>query len=118
LYVRGWTQAAIAERVGVSQRTVSRYIEFISRKWEEEAQAELRHRHQRDMAHADAVRREAWQEWEDSKEPVRNGDDPEKTTITVTNKKPNERYLALALKCGDYRDKAQAAADEVRRQEP
>ena len=67
LYVRGYTQAEIAQRVGVSQQQVSYDLKVLVEQWRQEATALLDEARARELAKIIQVERECWAAWEASK---------------------------------------------------
>jgi predicted transcriptional regulator len=67
LYVQGWTQAAIAAELGVTQATISNDLKKIQEAWREDAVHDFDLRREIELQKIDRVEREAWPACEDSK---------------------------------------------------
>ena len=66
-YLRGDTQMAIAERLGLSQGQISRDLAKIQRRWRESSLVDINEAKQRELERIDVLEREYWQAWENSK---------------------------------------------------
>jgi len=74
LHLQGKEQTEIAERLGISQAQVSRDLKVIEGRWQEAARADISEIKAREYARLEALRREACDAWERSKE--RGEEDP------------------------------------------
>jgi predicted transcriptional regulator len=104
LYVQGFSQMAIAERLGISQATVSADLKQIRREWRESAIRDFDHAQDRELAKIDRLEREAWEAWERSQRPQQSAvlegegaQQPRRKTMRSQNGDP--RYLDLVHKC-------------------
>jgi hypothetical protein len=105
LYLQGWTQAAIAAEVGVTQPTISHDLEKIQKAWREDSIRDFDLRREIELQKIDRVEREAWAAWERSQKPDQSAqtyDDTNnrRTRRTVRNRNGDPRYLDIVLKCG------------------
>ena len=66
LYVKGWTQSEIANRVGCSITTVCQDLQSLRRQWQESAAKDFAARQSEELARLDHLERVAWQAWERS----------------------------------------------------
>ena len=105
LYLRGSTEAAIAEELDVPQPAVARDITHLGEQWRTESEREPRFRHERELARIDYLEYETWLAWDASKQPtrkvhvVRDEKGGEKTASTLIEKGGDPRYLGLIHKC-------------------
>ena len=104
LYVQGWSQSAIAERVGISQATVCDDLKCIRADWRQSAVRDFDQARDKELAKLDRIEREAWAAWERSQKPqqsaVIQGDGAQQPTRkTLKNQNGDPRYLELAMKC-------------------
>jgi predicted transcriptional regulator len=104
LYVQGLTQMAIADRVGVSQPTVSDDLKKIHKEWRESRIRDFDAARDLELQKLDRAESEAWEAWEKSKKPAQSavvtgeGAD-QKTRKTMKNQYGDPRYLDVVLKC-------------------
>jgi transposase len=63
LYLQGWIQADIAEKVGLSQATVSRDIKALQQEWLDQAGANFDAAKAQELAKIDRLEREYWRAW-------------------------------------------------------
>lgn len=70
LYLRQWTQVAIAAELGIDQSTVSRDLQAIQKQWRESAIVDMNEAKQRELARIDALELEYWQAWQRSQEDI------------------------------------------------
>lgn len=104
LAVQGWTQAAIADQLSISQATVCDDLIKIRRQWRESAVRDFDLAQAESLQEINRVRREAWPAWERSKKPqqsaVINGEGPGGTSRkTLKNQHGDPRFLDIILKC-------------------
>jgi transcriptional regulator with XRE-family HTH domain len=116
LYLKGWSQCEIAEKVGAAQSTVSDDLRLLRNSWKKGAQADLRAAYELAHAKLDALERELWQAWEDSHNPCRKvqivrdvQSGREKNYSTLVDKGGDPRFLALLQKTAAYRRVVQTA---------
>ena len=70
LYLKGHTQAAIGEALGLTQPIVSRDLATIQKRWEEQSTIDLDAARRRELARIDELEREYWVAWRRSLEQV------------------------------------------------
>lgn len=104
LYVQGHSQMAIAERLNISQSTISADLKQIRREWRESMIRDFDHAQDKELAKIDRLEREAWAAWERSQKPVQsavlegeNTQQPRRKTMRSQHGDP--RYLDLVHKC-------------------
>lgn len=107
-YLRGETQAAIADSLGVSQSTVSRDLRELRAFWRESAIRDFDELVAEQLAKIDALEAEYWQAWQRSlkvKETIRNEsgeNDKGPWTKTITSREVligESSYLAGVERC-------------------
>ena len=86
LYLSGWTQTAIGEKLGVSQATISLDLKALQREWLKSALVDFDKAKAQELAKIDRLEREYWAAWEDSKE-----DKETQTTEKVDAEKPRSK---------------------------
>lgn len=67
LYCQGLSQAEIGERLGVSQRTISKDLREIQRRWQAACVESISQGKARELARIDELERTYWAAWFDSK---------------------------------------------------
>lgn len=67
LYCQGLSQAEIGERLGVSQRTISKDLREIQRRWQAACVEAISQGKARELARIDELERTYWAAWFDSK---------------------------------------------------
>src|SRR5260221_7975920 len=72
LYLQGWTQIAIAERLGVKQPTICEDLQWIRKQWRESAVRDFDSAREMELLKCDRIQREAREAWERSKKPVQS----------------------------------------------
>jgi transcriptional regulator with XRE-family HTH domain len=98
LLLRGWTQLEIAERLGVSQKTISGDAKAARAEWAEATVTSIGPVVEAELALLLEVEREAWAGWERSKEDIREhvervtDSGPEHTDKRI-GRLPDPRYL-------------------------
>ena len=70
LYLRQWTQARIAERLGVSKQQINYDLKEIQERWRAAMVANVDEIRSRELARIDELEREYWETWELSKAPT------------------------------------------------
>jgi hypothetical protein len=104
-YLQSWTQAAIAEHLGLDQSTISDDLRAIRRDWRESTIRDFDLAQAEELQKTDRIEREAWAAWQRSQKPaqsaVMNGDGAGGATRkSVKNRDGDPRMLDLVLKCG------------------
>lgn len=68
LYLHGWTQAAIAAELGMTQQMVSYDLQRLYEVWRESAAHDIDAAKARELARIDELERTYWAEWEASRQ--------------------------------------------------
>ena len=104
LYTQGFTQMHIAERLGVSQATVSGDLKRVEKQWRADAVRDFDHCREHELQKLSLIEQEAWQAWERSQKPQQSadltGDDSSRPTKKrIRNQYGDPRFLALVNQC-------------------
>jgi hypothetical protein len=104
LYLEGWPQFKIAERVGVHQSQVSRDLKFLSQRWQESSMVNIDGIKAREMAKLDELERKYTRGWYRSigvqkTEKTKENDDGTEVTIEKKELVGDPRFLDGILKC-------------------
>ncbi|HUE74826.1 MAG TPA: hypothetical protein VMP01_28420 [Pirellulaceae bacterium] len=104
LYLQGHKQMAIAEMLGVGQGTICEDLKRVRQEWLESSVRNFDVAKEKELQKLDRVEREAWAEWDRSKQPAQSavvtGEDANKrTTKSVKNQTGDPRYLDVIHKC-------------------
>jgi hypothetical protein len=130
LYLKGWTQEAIATFFEVTQATISRDIEQVRAEWREEASIDFEEAQCHALHKLDLVEREAWSAWQRSQSPLATAARTEGSENKVTSRSSlkhsygDPRFLDLVHKCVAQRslllglNAAPAAGEELHEHEP
>jgi DNA-binding CsgD family transcriptional regulator len=122
LYVQRHTQATIAEKLAISQGTVSADIKAIRREWRNSMVRDFDIACELELQQLDRVEREAWQLFERSQKPAQSavlgGDgNGSPTRKSMKTRDGDIRALEVILKCGGAR-RALLGLDAPTRIEP
>jgi hypothetical protein len=104
LYLKGWTQVAIAAECGVAQSRISVDLAKIREAWLNSAIRDFNVLRERELQRIDRVEREAWAAWERSQQPVQSavvtGEDiTKRTKKSVHQKYGDPRFLDVVHRC-------------------
>lgn len=106
LYLRGWSQADIAEHLGVDRSTVTRDLQSLHEQWQQEALKDIDQVKQLELARIDRLEREHWDAWERSKMPAEGEQEaiagPGGFVVTLHSRRGqvgDARFLNGALDC-------------------
>ena len=104
LYLQGWTQAAIARELRVSQGTVSADLSAVRNEWKESRSWDFKETVAIELKKLERVEREAWAAWERSQQPIEstkvvNDGEGKKAEKTVKHQPGDPRYLELVHRC-------------------
>ncbi|MGH9808565.1 MAG: hypothetical protein ACRD9W_15185 [Terriglobia bacterium] len=103
LRLHGWSQQAIADRLGVTQKTVSNDLKAIRRRWEKSVIGDFAQARAEELQKIEIVEREAWTGWESSQKAAQSavivGDDAKNARKTVKNQHGNPRFLQVVHDC-------------------
>lgn len=101
--MRGWTQQAISDQLGVPQTTVSLDLKIVRRQWEKSALDDFNAMRSEELQKVERLEREAWAAWERSQKPAQSavvdGDAKKGTRKTIKNQHGNPRFLQVVLSC-------------------
>lgn len=104
LYMQRHPQAVIAERLGISQATISADLKRIRREWRNSTIRDFDLSVAESLQEVNRIRREAWSAWEHSKKPqqsaVLNGDGGAGRK-TIKNQHGDARFLEVIIKCNE-----------------
>jgi hypothetical protein len=104
LYVRGWTQYAIAAHFNVSQPTICEDLRYVRRQWRAAAVRNFDEARELELQKIDRVEREAWDAWDRSQKPEQSAvmtDDggKQRSTKRLKNQHGDARFLEVVQKC-------------------
>lgn len=115
LYLQGETQIDIAEKVGISQGTVSRDIKFLQDFWLKSSLIDFDEAKSKELAKVDRLEREYWDAWERSCEDAESTTEKEielddrtirkEATQTAKGQAGDPRFLAGVQWCIEKRCK-------------
>jgi len=108
LYVKGWSQAAIAIELNISQSTVSEDVQYVRRKWEQSAMCNFGELRARELHKLDYMEKEAWSAWERSQKPAQSATvtgegNGQQTRKSMKNQTGDPRFLDQVSKCISHR---------------
>ena len=102
LYLKGWTQAAIAKKLGVSQATISSDLKAMRKVWRDSGIRNFDEAIGEQLEKLQLLRREMWAEWERSKKSVetaritqKNGE--KRAEKTIRERSGDPRFLRIVL---------------------
>lgn len=98
LYLKSWTQQAIADQVGVDRSQVSLDLKEIRKEWKESMVFDFNEAKGKELAKIDKLEAEYWQAWEESTRPLKRKStrltgDVEAKTEKEDAKKPKAKNL-------------------------
>jgi hypothetical protein len=104
LYLQGWPQADIAEKLQMSQSTVCLDLRRIHNTWKESGLMDFHTRQVVELQKLDRLEREAWAAWERSQKPsqqarVKGGRSEQDAERVVKNQIGDPRFLDQVHKC-------------------
>jgi hypothetical protein len=108
LYLKGSSQPAIAEQLGVSQPTVSGDLKAIQQEWRESAIRDFDELRAIELQKIDLIEREAWAAWQRSQKPAQSaivtgeGHD-QKARKSMKHQYGDPRFLILVAQCINQR---------------
>lgn len=110
LHKKGWSQAAIAERLGVTQPTVSSDLKYIREEWRRSMVRDFDLARAQELQRVDRIECEANEGWDRSLKPsqsaVIQGEGAQQPSRkTVRNQSGDPRFLDILLKCSERRSK-------------
>src|SRR5262245_52410817 len=92
LYLQGWTQQAIADHLGLNQKTISHDIQQIRTDWRESAIRDFDLAREVELRKIDRVEREAWAAWERSQKPAQSAHISDETNQRTTRRHVRHQY--------------------------
>ncbi len=104
LYLRSWTQTAIAEHLGVAQPTICEDLKRIRQQWRDSAIRDFDAAREEELQKLDLLEREAWAAWERSQQiqestrVIQDGSG-KRAQKTVEHPVGDPRYLEQVQKC-------------------
>jgi DNA-binding CsgD family transcriptional regulator len=106
LYLQGWSQLAIAEKLGVTQSTVSHDLEKVQAEWRASGIRNFDLIREVELRKLDRIEREGWAAWERSQKPTQSavvtdqgGGSGQRTRKSLKNQIGDPRFLELVNKC-------------------
>lgn len=104
LYVQGWTQMAIAEKLNIGQPTVSLDLQKLQKEWRESRIRDFDTVRELEIQKLDRLEREAWLAWERSQKPSQSAEFKDDATNTpskkkVKNQNGDPRFLVVVHQC-------------------
>jgi hypothetical protein len=108
LYLQGFVQTAIAEKLGISQSTVCFDLKAVHKGWRESAIRDFDAARDLELKKLERIEREAWAAWERSQKPIQsatvNGDGAgPPNRKAMRSQHGDARFLAIILKCSEER---------------
>jgi transposase len=104
LYVQGWTQMQIADKLQIGQATVCYDLQKLQKEWRESRIRDFDAARELEIQKLDRVEREAWAAWENSKRPSQSAEFKDDATNTPTKKRVKNqngdpRFLVVVHQC-------------------
>jgi hypothetical protein len=102
LYVQGWTQMSIAEKLAISQTTVSFDLKFLKKEWRESRIRDFDALRELELQKLARIERETWLAWERSQKPAQSADFPGDESASPKRKRNqygDPRFLAILVQC-------------------
>lgn len=104
LYVQGWTQCAIAEKLNVTQACICIDLQKLMKEWRESRIRDFDTARELEIQKLDRLEREAWAAWERSQKPSQSAEFKDDATNTpskkrVKNQNGDPRFLIVVHQC-------------------
>lgn len=104
LYLQGWSQAAIATELNISQSTVSDDVQYVRKKWHESAVKNFDQLRALELQKLDYIERESWAAWQRSQKPaqsatVTGAGNGQHTRKSMKNQIGDPRFLQQVNHC-------------------
>lgn len=104
LYVQGWTQMAIAEKLEIAQTTVCTDLQRLQKEWRESRLRDFDAARELEIQKLDRLEREAWAAWERSQKPSQSAEFKDDAANTPTKKRVKNqngdpRFLVVVHQC-------------------
>jgi predicted transcriptional regulator len=107
LYLKGWTQTAIAEHLGVRQKTISTDLKAVRKEWRESMIRDFDLQREEELKKIALVELEGWAGYERSQKPQQEArvkaDDQSQAVKTMKSRIGDPRFLDVILKCNAAR---------------
>src|SRR4051794_20268826 len=84
LYIQGWNQTAIAEKLGMGQSTVCYDLQKLQKEWRESRVRDFDAARELEIQKIDRLEREAWAAWERSQKPSQSAEFKDDAVNTPT----------------------------------
>ncbi len=104
LYIQGWTQVQIADKLSTTQFTVSTDLQRLQKEWRESRLRDFDSARELEIQKLDRLEREAWAAWERSQKPSQSAEFKDDATNTpskkkVKNQNGDPRFLVVVHQC-------------------
>lgn len=104
LYIQGWTQCAIAEKLSVTQACVCIDLQKLQKEWRESRLRDFDAARELEIQKLDRLEREAWAAWERSQKPSQSAEFKDDASNTpskkkVKNQNGDPRFLVVVHQC-------------------
>lgn len=104
LYLQGWNQCAIAEKLQVAQATICGDLRMLQVEWRESRLQNMDAARELEIQKLDRLEREAWAAWERSQKPSQSAEFGDDTSHTpkkkrVKNQNGDPRFLVVVHQC-------------------
>jgi Putative ATPase subunit of terminase (gpP-like) len=107
LYLKGWTQAAIAQHLAVRQKTISTDLKAVRKEWRASMIRDFDLQREEELKKLRLVETEAWGGYERSQKPHQEArvkeNDQSKAVKTMKSRIGDPRFLDIVLKCTSAR---------------
>jgi hypothetical protein len=110
LHNQGWSNVEIADELGIPKWTVCRDLAAVRANWQESALENISQAKKDELAKIDMIEKEAWEQWERSKEPrntqtVTKGETVNKQSLKQEERGGDPRYMTIIQWCSEQRTK-------------
>ena len=85
MYLRGFSQASIAKKIGVDQTQVSYDIRKLCKRWRESSLVDFNEAKQRELQRVDVLEREYWRAWRESRKQMQRTREASTTGFGANN---------------------------------
>lgn len=104
LFIQGWTQTAIAQKLGIGQPSVCKDLKIIQDEWRVARVRNFDAARELELQKIDRLEREAWLAWERSQKPSQSAEFGDDTSTTprkkkVKNQTGDPRFLVVVHQC-------------------
>lgn len=111
LYLRGYSQAYMAEKVGVTHQQISQDLRELGKQWRESPLMDFNEAKQRELARIDVLEVEAWKAWRrtigkrEKTQTSHSDKDGKRASITKDDVAGDPRFLSTVQWCIEQRCK-------------